>query len=166
MNFMENYEKCFCGMERTSNERLQRTLHSKVLICNAYSNIVLAYRCYNHIRQQSTWGAFCIPGKSHNSARYPKSCSLFEIRLQILHTSMVINVRITAGETLGLSFWTNAIRGKTGKLETAWVSSYAPVAALNREEIHSSLGIPGKEPTASPSGILAGIWHRRAAILL
>lgn len=46
--------------------------------------------------------------------------SPLEIRLQLPYASMVSNIRIVVGETLGLSFWTKAIkRDKTGKLETA-----------------------------------------------
>lgn len=91
--------------------------------------------------------------------------SLFEIRLQIPYASLVSKIRIVIGDTLGFSFWTKAIkRDKTGKLETACASRYAPRAALNMIYIHSSVGIPGKEPTASLSGILAGTSHWRAVI--
>lgn len=84
--------------------------------------------------------------------------SVFEIRLQIPYASMVSNIRIMVGETLQLSFWTKAIKKeKTGKLETAWAGRYAARAALNMMYNHTSLRIPGKEPTASLSGILAGM---------
>lgn len=59
MNFVENYGKCFYGMERTSKKKV--TKNSKVLIYNAYYSNILAYRVYNHTMRQSTRGAFCIP---------------------------------------------------------------------------------------------------------
>lgn len=66
------------------------------------------------------------------------------------------NIKNVVGETLGLCFWTKAIRGKTGNLETAWRNKCATWAALKTMYMHSSLGIPDKKPTVRLSGILAG----------